>query len=111
MPSIPAKIALREKAVAARSALRAEESRDLTVRVTERALKELTHVDGVIGLYVPIRGDIHPGAVAERLAALGKRLALPCTPRPTDPLLFRVWAPGDTLVRGRMNIPEPSPDA
>jgi len=111
MPSIPAKIALRERAAAARAALPPHERRELTARITDVALERLAGNDGVVGLYVPIRDEIHPGPLTQRLAALGRRLALPSTPRMSQPLVFRTWAPGDALVRGRMNIPEPSPDA
>jgi 5-formyltetrahydrofolate cyclo-ligase len=113
MTSIPEKIALRDRAIAARGALRAEERRALTERVGERALAALGSwpSSAVVGLYVPIKGEINPNGLGEALAARGHRLALPATPRLGQPLVFRAYAPGDTLVRGRMNIPEPSPEA
>jgi 5-formyltetrahydrofolate cyclo-ligase len=111
MPSTPKKIALRDRALAARAALSHDQRRSLTDRVSERAFERIEHVAGIVGLYVPVRDEIQPRFLIDRLTEAGRRLALPCTPSLKLPLVFRIWAPGDMLVRGRMNIPEPSPDA
>jgi 5-formyltetrahydrofolate cyclo-ligase len=112
MHSIPEKIALREQAAAARAGLSPAERRSLTDKVTERALAATAHWQPtVVGLYMPIRDEIHPKALGEAMSERGHRLALPATPRLGQPLVFRLYAPGDALVRGRMNIPEPSPAA
>jgi 5-formyltetrahydrofolate cyclo-ligase len=39
------------------------------------------------------------------------RLALPVIAARDSPLGFRLWAPGDKLLRGPLGILEPSPDA
>jgi len=111
MSSIEAKVALRAKGIAARSALRGEERHKATAGATARALKKLRAHEGAIGLYVAFRDEINALPLMEALADAGRRLALPCVPKFGEPLIFRAWEPSDTLVRGRLNIPEPSPDA
>jgi 5-formyltetrahydrofolate cyclo-ligase len=111
MLSTEHKVTLRNRAIEARKALRGEARRDATRAATDRAFHRLASTEGVIGLYEPFRDEIHPGEIIRRLAERGRRLALPSTPAFTAPIVFRAWAPGDPLVRGRMNIPEPSPEA
>jgi 5-formyltetrahydrofolate cyclo-ligase len=111
MLSAEHKVTLRNHAIEARKALRGDARREATRAATGRAFDRLASTQGVIGLYEPFRDEIHPGELIRRLAEQGRRLALPSTPSFTAPIVFRAWAPGDALVRGRMNIPEPSPDA
>ena len=111
MPTTPEKKALHATGAAARKGLPHAERQRATAAVTERAAMRLATRAGLIGLYVPIGSELHPGQLIERLAAAGRALALPATPRWNAPLLFRSWCPGDALVKGRMNIPEPGPEA
>jgi 5-formyltetrahydrofolate cyclo-ligase len=111
MATTQEKKALREIAIAARAALRGPDRQAATEAATQRALEVLRHTTGVIGGYVPFRDEIHPGDLIKRLSAGGRVIGLPCTPRLGSPLVFRAWAPGDKLHKGRMNIPEPSQDA
>jgi 5-formyltetrahydrofolate cyclo-ligase len=111
MPTTPEKRSLHLEAKEKRAALRGDARKAATLAVTERAASRLQDRAGVIGLYVAFGGELHPGRLIERLAHQGRTLALPATPRWNAPLVFRRWAPGDPLVKGRMNIPEPSPDA
>jgi 5-formyltetrahydrofolate cyclo-ligase len=111
MSFIAEKVALRERGIAARSTLRGETRQRATAGATARALEKLQAHSGTIGLYFAFRDEINALPLMEALAAVGRRLALPCTPKFGEALTFRAWTPGDTLVRGRMNIPEPSPEA
>jgi 5-formyltetrahydrofolate cyclo-ligase len=111
MASTDKKIELRQKAMAARAGLRGSQRHDATAMAASHAFCRLAGTTGIVGLYEAFRDEIHPGEIALRLAASGRRMALPSTPKFGQPLVFRAWAPGDPLVRGRMNIPEPSPDA
>jgi 5-formyltetrahydrofolate cyclo-ligase len=111
MPTTPEKVALHSLALESRHALRGDERKRASVAVTERAFLRLTETKGLIGLYEPFRDELHPRLLIERLAASGRALALPCTPKWGHPLVFRSWAIGEPLVKGRMNIPEPAPDA
>lgn len=105
------KLALRSRAIAARATLRAQARREATARIVERALERLLASRGVIGLFSPFRDEVDPAELIDNLAAHGRRLALPCTPKRGNPLVFRAFAPGDGLVQGRLGIAEPSPDA
>jgi 5-formyltetrahydrofolate cyclo-ligase len=49
--------------------------------------------------------------LTQELAVRGMRLALPVIAARDSPLGFRLWAPGDELLRGPLGILEPSPDA
>lgn len=64
-----------------------------------------------VALYVPLGSEMDTGSLAERLDAAGLAMALPVVVEPGRPLAFRVWAPGDPLIPGYRDIPEPLPAA
>ncbi|PSC02476.1 5-formyltetrahydrofolate cyclo-ligase [Alsobacter soli] len=111
MPSTPEKIAIRQLALAARARMSADDRRRAAVGAGARVLELLGALPGVVGLYVPIGDELNPRWLVETLASRGRLLALPCTPRWAAPMVFRRWAPGDPLVRGRMDVPEPRAEA
>jgi 5-formyltetrahydrofolate cyclo-ligase len=111
MPTTPEKLRLRERAMAARRDLAVDVRRAATTAIAGRALDVLSGMHGTVGGYVAFGDELNPRGLLEALAARGRPLALPCTPRWGQPLVFRAWRPGDPLVQGRMNIPEPHPDA
>jgi 5-formyltetrahydrofolate cyclo-ligase len=111
MPTTPEKKYLHDLAAAARKALRGKDRTLAALAATERAFEQLRAKSGLIGLYVAFGDELHPGHLIDRLAEDGRTLALPATPRWGHPLAFRLWAPGDRLVKGRMNIPEPAPES
>ena len=49
--------------------------------------------------------------LAEALAGLNWRLALPCSERLDAPVVFRAWKPGDPLVPDAVGIQAPQPTA
>ncbi len=65
----------------------------------------------VVAGYSPIRSEIDPTSLMQKLAARGARLALPAITAGDQPLKFRAWSPGDRLQRGRLGILEPSAGA
>lgn len=107
MNDILPKPTLRARAIAARRMFSADERMFATIAVAERGLPLLLATQGPIGLYHPFRDELDPGPLVERLAAAGRELALPCVLTRRDPLVFRRWTPGDPLVVGSLNIPEP----
>ena len=111
MASTDHKTQLRHKAMAARSEIRGHQRQAATARAAHHAFSRLKYTSGIVGLYQAFRDEIHPDEIAERLHHTGRRLALPTTPKYGHPLTFRAWAPGDPLVVGRHNIPEPAPEA
>ena len=65
----------------------------------------------VIAAYIPIRSELSPLPLIEALAADGFATAMPVTPEPGNPLLFRAWAPGAPLADGPYNTKQPPSDA
>ncbi|HST94107.1 MAG TPA: 5-formyltetrahydrofolate cyclo-ligase [Microvirga sp.] len=79
-------------------------------RIAERALawpnlKDVTPV----GAYWPIRSEVDPRPLMEALLARGQDVALSQILHPH--LSFRLWQPGDVLVKGGFGVREPGPDA
>lgn len=62
----------------------------------------------LVGAFWPIRSEVDPRPLIERLFARGQRVALPkVTP---DGLVFREWRPGEALVSGTFGLSEPRDD-
>jgi 5-formyltetrahydrofolate cyclo-ligase len=68
-------------------------------------LRELTPV----GSYWPIRSEVDTRPLMEALLARGQDVALSQILHPH--LSFRLWHPGDVLVKGGFGVREPGPDA
>jgi 5-formyltetrahydrofolate cyclo-ligase len=66
--------------------------------------------DTVIAGYSPVRSEVDPAPLMQRLAAKGARLALPVIIARDQSLTFRAWAQQGKLVSGQLGILEPSPD-
>ena len=63
---------------------------------------------GLVGGFWPIRSEIDPRPILDRLLARGQRVALPkVTP---DGLVFREWCEGERLERGGFGLSEPRDD-
>ena len=65
----------------------------------------------VVAGYAPIRSEIDPAPLMQKLAAQGARLALPVITARGRALIFRAWNPRDRLLPGPLGILEPSPAA
>lgn len=61
----------------------------------------------VIGGFWPLAGEIDIRPLMGALSAQGHELALPCTPRAGNPLIFRGWQYGDKLKAGPYGTREP----
>lgn len=61
--------------------------------------------------YMPMRSEIDPRLLMDRLAARGSVLCLPDVVAEGTPLAFRRWMPEDPLDKGRYGISVPVPDA
>jgi 5-formyltetrahydrofolate cyclo-ligase len=62
----------------------------------------------VISFYWPMRGEPDLRPLLGELSAAGVRCALPVVDTRGEPLVFRSWAPGESLTRGVWNIPVPA---
>lgn len=101
---------LRSEAFARRDALDKGFREEAARRITERALglpefKDVTPVGG----YWPIRSEVDPCPLMETLLERGQDVALSQILHPH--LSWRLWQPGDVLVKGGFGVREPGPDA
>lgn len=62
----------------------------------------------LVGAFWPIRSEIDPRPLIERLFARGQRVALPKVTK--DGLVFREWRAGEELVTGGFGLSEPRDD-
>lgn len=100
-----AALALREKVGIDKAAALAERLADEGPRLARE------HRAKVVAAYWSTGAEIVTLPLLEALAAAGFDVVLPVTGKRGEPLVFRQWKPGDTLVPGKMNIPEPGPGA
>ena len=63
---------------------------------------------GVVSGFIPYKSEITPIPMLERLSREGWRTCLPIVIAMEEPLVFRAWAPGEPLVKGRISYANPS---
>jgi 5-formyltetrahydrofolate cyclo-ligase len=102
---------LRATALAARDALSREHRAAAAQEIAARGLPVAILPGLVVAGYSPIRSEIDPAPLMRKLTAQGVRLALPVIAGRDQPLEFRAWSADDRLLRGRLGILEPSPQA
>ena len=100
---------LRQEALARRDELdrdfREEAARAITARALDFSdLRDVTPVGG----YWPIRSEVDPRPLMEALLERGQDVALSQILHPH--LSWRLWQPGDVLVKGGFGVREPGPD-
>ena len=106
-----AKATLRAAALAARDALSEAQRAQAAQAIAQRGLPMELTAGAVVAGYSPIRSELDPTPLMQRLAAQGARLALPVITARGQSLRFRVWHAGDRLLPGSLGILEPSPAA
>lgn len=111
LPASSSKADLRAAALATRDGLSEEHLTAAAQAIALRGLPFATMPGIIVSGYSPIRSEIDPTPLMLRLAALDARLALPVITARGQSLQFRVWHPGDRLMRGPLGILEPSPAA
>jgi len=102
----PSKGTLREDARRRRATL-AQSIPDFAFRISRFAGEISQAAGGVIAGYLPLSGEADPRGLMERLAALGRTLALPCVAGRGEPLLFRFWSQDDPVTANVFGILEP----
>jgi 5-formyltetrahydrofolate cyclo-ligase len=65
----------------------------------------------IISGFMPLKSEINPLPLLQKLAETGARLALPAIAGRGKPLIMRAWEFGAPLDRGQWGIREPKPDA
>jgi 5-formyltetrahydrofolate cyclo-ligase len=111
MPATKSKAELRASALAAREAISETKRNKAAQALAKRGLPFQIAPGTIISGYSPIRNEIDPVPLMQKLAEQGARLALPTVTARGKSLIFRAWSPGDRLTLGMLGIPEPSPAA
>jgi 5-formyltetrahydrofolate cyclo-ligase len=65
-------------------------------------------VQGIVAFCWPYRNEYDARYLARHLRAQGARTALPVVVASGQPLIFRLWKPGDVLAKGVYDIPYPA---
>jgi 5-formyltetrahydrofolate cyclo-ligase len=101
---------LRGEVFARRDGLDKEFRHKAAQRIADRALA-LPQLEDVtpVGGYWPIRSEVDPRPLMEALIARGQDVALSQILHPH--LSWRLWRPGDVLIKGGFGVREPGPDA
>src|SRR4030088_2314595 len=111
IPATASKADLRAAALAARDALSDAQRAAAAHAIAQRGLPVEITPGAVVAGYSPIRSELDPAPLLQKLAGLGARLALPTISARGQQLKFRVWHLGDKLLPGPLGILEPSPGA
>jgi 5-formyltetrahydrofolate cyclo-ligase len=111
MPATRSKAELRASALAKREAISEAKRAKAAQALAKHGLPIEITAGMVISGYSPIRNEIDPVPLMQKLASQGARLALPSINARGKSLIFRAWSPGDRLTLGMLGIPEPSPAA
>ena len=64
--------------------------------------------NGTLGFCWPFKHEYDPRFLAHALRDRGAKTALPVVVAPKQPLIFRLWKPGDELAKGVYDIPYPA---
>lgn len=99
----------REALVEARLALRPEDLHTFRLRLDEHLARTFPGLAQLtVGFCWPFKNEYDPRFLMRTLRARGARTALPVVVAPRQPLIFRLWAPGDELAKGVYDIPYPA---
>jgi 5-formyltetrahydrofolate cyclo-ligase len=105
------KAALRREAMARRDALLAETRKAAAETIAARKFPLSVGPGTIVSGFMPLKTEISPLPLMEKLGQAGARLALPAIAGRGKPLIMRAWAWGEALDRGQWDIREPKPDA
>jgi 5-formyltetrahydrofolate cyclo-ligase len=110
LPPPELKEQLRSEGFARRDGLDKAFREQAAQRITQRAL-DFPDLQGVtpVGTYWPIRSEVDTRPLMEALLERGQDVALSQILHPH--LSWRLWRPGDVLVKGGFGVREPGPDA
>jgi 5-formyltetrahydrofolate cyclo-ligase len=106
-----AKERLRHEAQARRDALPADARRAAADTIAARAFPLPITPGIVVSGFMPLKSEINPLPLIQKLAEQGAQLVLPRIVGRGSPLSMRVWEFGAPLDRGQWGIREPKADA
>jgi 5-formyltetrahydrofolate cyclo-ligase len=105
------KARLRETAQARRDALPADARRAAAEAIAARAFPLPITPGTIISGFMPLKSEINPLPLLQKLSQAGAQLALPAIAGRGKPLIMRAWEFGVPLDRGQWGIREPKADA
>jgi 5-formyltetrahydrofolate cyclo-ligase len=105
------KATIRQEATALRDALPAEARKAAAEAIAARKFPLAITLDTIVSGFMPLKSEINPLPLLQKLAKAGARLALPAIAGRGKPLIMRGWEFGAPLDRGQWGIREPKPDA
>ena len=105
------KTRLRREAVARRDALPAEARKAAAEAIAAREFPLAVASGTIVSGFMPMRSEISPLPLMQKLAKVGAQLALPKIAGRAKPLVMRAWQWGAPLDAGQWGIREPKADA
>jgi 5-formyltetrahydrofolate cyclo-ligase len=102
---------LRSEAIARRDALPPEMRTAAAETIAACGFPLRISPDMTVSGFMPLKSEINPLPLMQKLAEQGARLALPIVVGRGKPLVMRQWAWGEPLASGVWGIREPAPDA
>jgi len=102
---------LRREAAARRDALPAAERKAAAEAIAARAFPVAIAPGAIVSGFMPMKSEINPLPLMQKLEGAGARLALPRIVGRGHPLSMQAWAFGAPLERGQWGIREPRTDA
>jgi 5-formyltetrahydrofolate cyclo-ligase len=106
-----AKDTLRHELVTRRDGLPADERKAAAEAVAARAFPVAITPGAIVSGFMPLKSEINPLPLMQKLSAAGAQLALPAIAGRGKPLIMRAWQFGAPLDRGQWGIREPTKDA
>jgi 5-formyltetrahydrofolate cyclo-ligase len=105
------KAELRAAAQALRDVLPADARKTAAEAVAAREFPLTIPPGTIVSGFMPLKSEINPLPLMQKLAEQGARLALPAIAGRDKPLMMRAWQFGAPLDRGQWGIREPKPEA
>ena len=105
------KAELRVAAQARRDALPADAREAAAETIGARKFPLAIAPGTIVSAFMPLKSEINPLPLLQKLAEAGARLALPTIAGRGKPLNMRAWEFGAPLDRGQWGIREPKPEA
>jgi 5-formyltetrahydrofolate cyclo-ligase len=105
------KVQLRHAAQARRDALTPDARKAAADTIAARAFPLAIAPSVIVSGFMPLKSEINPLPLMQKLSEAGARLALPAIAGRGKPLIMRAWAWGEPLDHGQWGIREPKPEA
>jgi 5-formyltetrahydrofolate cyclo-ligase len=102
---------IRSEAITRRDALPPDVRQAAAETIAARTFPLSVSQGMIVSGFMPLKSEINPLPLMQKLAGQGARLALPVVAGRGKPLIMRAWQFGAPLDRGQWGIREPKADA